>query len=65
MSILVKIYKWRLKVEEDEKTTITIKCDNKDLKLKAKEIAAGKGIDKLNEAYLQIFQLGLKEFKKL
>ena len=48
----------------DDQTRITIVCYNADLKLEAKEIAANKKIDKLNEAYLQIFKLGLEQFKK-
>lgn len=48
----------------DEKTTITILCDSKDLWRQAKAQAAIMGIDKINDAYLKIFELGLKEFKK-
>ena len=47
----------------DDQARITILCD-RSLKLNAKKIAADKNIDKLNEAYLEIFKLGLQEFKK-
>ena len=47
----------------DDQARITIVCD-RSLKLRAKKIAADKNIDKLNEAYLKIFELGLHEFKK-
>jgi len=43
--------------------SITFFCD-RNLKLAAKKIAAEKKIDKLNQVYLEIFKLGLEEFKK-
>lgn len=47
----------------DEQARVTILCD-RNLKLEAKKAAAEQKIDKLNEAYLKIFELGLKEFKR-
>lgn len=47
----------------DDQARINIIC-KRNLKLEAKKAAADKKMDKLNEAYLQIFKLGLKEFKK-
>ena len=48
----------------DDQARINIICDRK-IKLEAKKTAASLGMDRLNEAYLNIFKLGLKEFKKL
>jgi hypothetical protein len=56
----------KIKSEEktvDDQARITITCA-RSLKLSAKKAAAEKKIDKLNQAYLEIFKLGLKEFKK-
>ncbi|MCK5614455.1 hypothetical protein KAR91_71990 [Candidatus Pacearchaeota archaeon] len=47
----------------DDHASITFFCD-RSLKLAAKKLAADKNIDRLNQAYLEIFKLGLEEFKK-
>jgi len=47
----------------DSQVRINIICD-RNLKLNAKQIISEKGIEKFQEGYLKIFQLGLKEFKK-
>jgi hypothetical protein len=48
----------------DENTTITITC-SPDFKRSVKSAIMDQGIDQFQEGYLKIFELGLKEFKKL
>jgi hypothetical protein len=47
----------------DDQAKITIVC-SRELKRKAKQAMLNKGIDMVQDGYLQIFQLGLKHFNK-
>jgi len=52
-----------MKNEQDRTQRITVMC-NGNLKREAKKEIARNGIDFLADGYLEIFELGLKEFKK-
>lgn len=47
----------------DDQARIAVIC-SRDLKRDTKKAITDAGIDRFNDGYLEIFELGLKEFKK-